>query len=329
VGVTPDKGNTDRRPVGLLRISVTDRCDLHCIYCVPEEGIEWCSREEILRLEEIHLIVKEFANEFGLRRVRLTGGEPLCRAGITSLIALLRTLDLEEITMTTNAQKLGEKAESLKKAGLSRVNISLDTLSPAVYDRLTRGGDVSRVIEGIRAAKKWGLEPVKLNMLVLRGWNEDEIPAVAKFAGEKGVHVRFLEAIAIGESSHRHHSLWVPAEEILERLDGSFDVQVGERPPGSTETPLVLTPKSGAPIQAGLICSESDPFCETCSRLRLSARGRLRGCLLNQAEVDVLPWVRDSNRKTADFIRHVNEAISQKPLRRKARSPVIMAEIGG
>ncbi|UCF79462.1 MAG: GTP 3',8-cyclase MoaA [Candidatus Eiseniibacteriota bacterium] len=321
------RGNS--RPAYQLRISVTDRCDLHCIYCVPEDGIEWCSREEILRFEDIFLIVREFVSQLQVRGVRLTGGEPLCRAGISSLIELVRTLELDEITMTTNGYKLAREAQRLREAGLSRVNVSLDTLDSETYRRLTRGGELSRTIEGIRAAKACGLEPVKINMLVLRGWNEEEIPRMAEFAQKEGVHVRFLEAIAIGETSLQHHSLWVPADEILERLRRTFGVSVGQRAPGETETRLILTPKDGPQFEAGLITSESDPFCGTCSRLRLSARGRLRGCLLNEAEVDLFSWVKDPGRTTSDFLERVSRAVSQKPPRRRTRSPVRMAEIGG
>jgi cyclic pyranopterin phosphate synthase len=319
------------RRLGQLRLSVTDRCDLRCIYCMPEEGITWCRREGVLRFEEMAVIVKGLADRFGLRRVRLTGGEPLVRARVGYLVELLRRLDLEEITMTTNGQRLAAEAEALKEAGLTRVNVSLDTLNSDTYRRLTRGGDLGRTLDGIRAARDAGLTPVKINMVVLRGWNEEEIPAAAEFARKEGVHIRFLEAIAIGEVARDHRALLVPAQEVLERLGRVYGVEVGGREAGSTETEVLLKPREngGPPFTVGLITSESSPFCSSCSRLRLSARGMLRGCLLEEGEVDLLSWVRDPERTDAEFARRVSLALAQKPARRKSRSLDSMARIGG
>jgi cyclic pyranopterin phosphate synthase len=319
------------RRIDQLRVSVTDRCDLRCIYCMPEEGIAWCRREGVLRFEEMALIVKGFVDRFGLRRVRLTGGEPLVRVGVTHLVELLRRLGLEEIAMTTNGQRLAADSRALKEAGLTRVNISLDTLNPETYRRLTRGGDLSRTLDGVRAARDIGLTPVKINMVVLRGWNEGEIPALVEFARSEGVRVRFLEAIAIGEIAGDHEALWVPEREILERLGRVYGVEVGGRAAGSTETEVLLRPAENgeAPFTVGLITSESSPFCSTCGRLRLSVRGKLRGCLLDDEEVDLLSWVRAPGRTDAEFVRRVSLALARKPAARKLRSWDIMARIGG
>ncbi len=275
-----------------LRVSVTDRCNYRCTYCMPAEGHVWLPRNEVLSHEEIVRIVTVMAGS-GLRRVRLTGGEPLLRRGITSLVAAIAAVPgIDDVSMTTNAHGLAELAGPLAAAGLHRVNISVDSLDPARFARLTRGGQLGAVLAGVRAAHEAGLGPIKLNMVVMRGENDDEITSMAAaclpgglLAGAEETVLRYIEYMPFAGRWHEN----VPAGEIRERLRaaGHLEVDAGDLPgvgPATRErwtpAPRESAPGASAPsVRVGFIAPLTEHFCARCNRLRLLVDGHLRTCL--------------------------------------------------
>lgn len=271
-----------------LRVSVTDRCNYRCTYCMPAQGFAGMPRKDLLSFEEIERIVRVFAG-MGLKRVRLTGGEPLIRASIEALVAMIAAVDgIDEVAMTTNGHLLANKARDLATAGLSRVNVSLDAVDPEVFRRVTRGGDVSRVFAGIDAALDAGLRPVKVNAVVVRGETDGQVlPLVEHFAGRDGVELRFIEYMpfdAIGDA--RKH---VPVEAIRAAI-GPME-PLGRGPSG----PAVRYRRPSGQV-VGFISPITEHFCEACNRLRLSADGELRTCLSR----DRTPSLRDLLRAGID-----------------------------
>jgi cyclic pyranopterin phosphate synthase len=254
------------RQINYLRISITDRCNLKCIYCMPEKGLKHFDRSEILNSDEIIRIVR-IACKYGVRKVRLTGGEPLLREDIIQLISGIKTSGVQDLSITTNGQRLAGMARSLKKAGLDRVNISLDTLIAERYQEMTRGGDIHRVWEAVSEAEKAGLSPVKINMVPVRGMNDDEVARFAALTLYKDVHIRFIEFMPVGKHSTWKPDAYLSKDEIMERV-----ASVGK---------LVLLPfKGGGPSRnyrvegaqgmIGFISPISDCFCGSCNRLRLT-----------------------------------------------------------
>jgi cyclic pyranopterin phosphate synthase len=278
-----------------LRISVTDRCQLRCWYCMPEDGVSPCSHEDVLRYEEIAVLVNFLKDSFGLQKVRLTGGDPLVRAGIEGLVGMLTDMNIPDLALTTNAQALEEKVDVLREAGLHRVNISLDSLAPETFRSLTRGGDVERTISGIRAAVRGGLGPVKLNMVVIRGTNDHEIPAMLKFALDEGCELRFLELMPAGMAQHDFEQHYMSCDEICSALRPEFTVT--PKPPRPGETSQIHEVESDARGRGtfGVITPTSHPFCSGCKRLRLTADGFLIGCLARQDRVFIRPFLSDSS----------------------------------
>lgn len=283
-----------------LRISVTDLCNLRCVYCMPEEGVPWLPREEILRYEEIVTVV-EAAAACGVNKIRITGGEPLVRKGLPDLIdKIARISGITDLSMTTNGTLLADYASELKAVGLRRVNISLDTLDPAKFRRIARRGELHSVLEGIAAAESANLHPVKLNMVVLRGVNDDEIEAFASLTANHRVQVRFIEVMPVGEvrdcAAKPNTMNHVSGTEVRARIERRF---------GSLE-PVVSTGRSNDPAQVwkipgsvgtlGFIDAMSSAFCARCNRLRLTADGKLRSCLLQGGELDVRPILRSSSK---------------------------------
>ena len=304
------QGLVDRfgRTIQYLRLSVTDRCNLRCVYCLPEKGAEWLSREEVLRFEEMAEVVR-VAVSLGITKVRLTGGEPLVRSRLSDLIEMLGKIPgLNDLSLTTNAMMLAPQAESLARAGLKRVNISLDTLDPKQFKRITRLGSIEKVFQGIDAAMAYGLDPVKLNVVVMRGVNDDEVIEMARLSLKRPLHVRFIELMPIGEyfTAKRH----VPAEEILKRLEGlgplhSVDTLVGCGP-------AKIYQLEGAQGTIGIIGAVSQSFCASCNRLRLTATGRLRPCLDDTASTDLKPALRPSC-DSAHLARLIRQTVLEKP----------------
>lgn len=282
------------RPISYLRISVTDRCNLRCVYCMPEEGIQLGSHDAMLRYEEIARLAR-LATDIGITKVRLTGGEPLVRAGIVDLVRMLSAIRrIQDLSMTTNGALLARYAPALAKAGLHRVNVSLDTLDGLKFGQLTRGGELSATLDGIRAAEEAGLAPVKINVVVARGMNDDELAAFAMETLAHAWHVRFIEIMPLGEGALWADDGYMPSGEmrrIIQEALGPLDpAQVeGNGPARYWRIP-------GAQGTIGFISPVSEHFCAHCNRLRLTADGRLLPCLLSGTEIDV----RSSLRQGAD-----------------------------
>jgi len=296
------------RRITYLRVSVTDRCNLRCVYCLPACGVRWLPRAEVLRFEEILEVVR-IAAALGVTHVRLTGGEPLVREDLGDLVAMLAAVpQLEDLSLTTNGVLLARQANALACAGLRRVNISLDTLNPERFRAITRFGSRDDVLSGIDAALGAGLSPVKLNMVVMRGVNDDEIVDLARLAMDRPLHVRFIELMPIGEYFTRERL--VPAEEILARL-GVFGAL---QPVSSLQGcgPAQAFTWTGARGTVGIIGAVTQAFCAQCNRLRLTATGQLRPCLDDTAAVDLQPALRPSvdARRIAALIR---QAVEDKP----------------
>jgi cyclic pyranopterin phosphate synthase len=315
--------------VDKLRVSVTDRCNLRCTYCLPPWGVPLVSHDEVLRYEEIAEIVRTFVRTAGLGVVRLTGGEPLLRGGLSELVRQLAATGVE-VALTTNGHLLPAYAAELREAGLSRVNISLDTLRAEAYATLTGGGEVEAALAGIEAAGIAGLHPIKVNTVVLRGVNEDELPALVRFARARGLSLRFLEAMRIGELRKGHAERFVSLGEMLRHLGEEFEVDLGPHPEGATARPARLKDRgTGEETTVGFIPSESAPFCRTCRRLRLTSRGRLLACLLSDRGVDLRSWVRDPGRDETTFREKVRRTLSLKPDTRGAENTEFMSRLGG
>ena len=269
-----------------LRVSVTDRCNYRCVYCLPEEGASWLPRDGVLRYEEIARVVRIMA-PMGLRRVRLTGGEPTVRKDIEDLVAAVAAVPgLEEVTMTTNAHRFAPLAAGLRRAGLTRVNISVDSLDPARFARITRGGDLAAVLAGIDAAIDAGLTPVKLNMVVMRGVNDDELLPMTRWAMERApaVQLRFIEYMPFAERWHEN----LPAAEMRARLAALGElVPAPERQGGGPAAHWRV-----GPLIVGFIAPITEHFCAACNRLRLLADGHLRTCLAHEDTPSLLTSLR-------------------------------------
>ncbi|MBI3088451.1 MAG: GTP 3',8-cyclase MoaA [Candidatus Omnitrophica bacterium] len=318
------------RRIEYLRISVTDRCNLRCVYCLPATGVRWLPRQEILRFEEIREVVRIGAT-LGITRVRLTGGEPLIREGLAELVQMLASIPgVEDLSMTTNGVLLAQQAHRLARAGLTRANISLDTLDPDRFRRITRFGTIADVWAGIDAALDAGLFPVKLNVVVMRGVNDDEIVTLGRLTWDRPLHVRFIELMPIGEYFSREKL--VPAEEILSRLSALGPLEPVTSPGGCG--PARAYAWEGAAGTVGVIGAVTQAFCASCNRLRLTASGRLRPCLDETAAVDLLPAVRPAVDR-AQLTGLFRQAVLSKPeqhtmAQREVGTPrFCMAGVGG
>ena len=262
-----------------LRISVTDKCEFRCLYCMPAEGICKQAHDDILTFEQIVDFVRLARSEFDLTKVHLTGGEPLVRRGIVDLVAMIADLGVNDLALTTNACKLAALAGDLKNAGLHRVNVSLDSLDPAVFATLTRGGNLSDVLDGVDAAMDNGLGPIKLNTVVLRGYNDMQVTEMARWAISRGCVIRFLELMPIGCAKSMFDDLYVPAGEIRKQLAGAFDLKAQAYNPGASTRYFEASDGNGVRGLVGLISGQSEPFCSSCRRLRLTSAGKLITCL--------------------------------------------------
>jgi cyclic pyranopterin phosphate synthase len=298
-----------QRPINYLRISVTDRCNLRCVYCMPEEGVALMSHQDILSYEEIYTAVKA-ATELGINKVRLTGGEPLVRLGLPELVRMLASIDaIDDISLTTNGTLLAHHADELKKAGLRRINISLDTLKPERFKQITRCGNLEDTLAGLEAATAVGLNPVKINVVVISGVNDDELPDFAKKTISDGWHVRFIELMPVNDKLAT--SGLVSVHDMKRRLApmGKLEpcqVSVGNGPAKYFRLP-------GATGTVGFITPVTEHFCYHCNRLRLTADGKLRPCLLSEEEIDLREPLR-RGASAAELKSLIEEAIARKPL---------------
>jgi len=274
-----------RRPITYLRISVTDRCNLRCVYCMPEAGLPWIPKPDILSFEEIEAIVRAAA-KVGVRSVRLTGGEPLIRRDLDRLVAKLAAIPgIADIALSTNGLLLGQQAQALRDAGLTRANISLDTLREDRFTAIARRSGLEKVLDGIDAAIAVGLSPIKINTVVMRGSNDDELEDFAKLTRERAVHVRFIEVMPVEENVGLQRDAWVSSDEVLERLRALGELHPVPNPHGNG--PARTFAYDGAPGSVGVISPLAHDYCETCNRVRLSADGRLKLCLFGDHLIDL------------------------------------------
>lgn len=271
------------RVVRDLRISVTDRCNFRCTYCMPEEGMEWMPRSEILTFEEIVRLARICVDRFGFDGIRLTGGEPTVRAHITRLVEQLAGLGVD-LAMTTNGATLRHSAHDLRSAGLRRINISLDTLDRAKFERMTRRDELDNVLAGIRAAREAGFEPVKINAVVERGVNDDEIVDLARFGRDEGVEVRFIEFMPLDASDDWQRAKVVGQDEIVAAIGAEWPIEVV---PATGAAPANLWRYLDGAGYVGVIPTVTKPFCGDCDRVRLTADGQFRTCLFATDEFDL------------------------------------------
>ncbi|MEZ5375406.1 MAG: GTP 3',8-cyclase MoaA [Acidimicrobiales bacterium] len=265
-----------------LRISVTDRCNFRCAYCMPEEGMRWLDRSDLLSFEEIERITRVLVEQCGVTSVRITGGEPTVRARLPILIEKLARLDVD-LAMTTNGATLALLAHDLRAAGLERINISIDSLDAERFRAFTKRDELPRVLEGIDAAVAAGFSPVKLNAVLMRGINDDEVVDFLRFGRDKGVTVRFIEFMPLDAQGEWSSDRVVPYAEILERASEHFDFDAVDRGHAPAER---FQYRDGAG-EFGIIASVTEPFCGSCDRMRLSAEGQLRNCLFAHDHVDL------------------------------------------
>ncbi len=272
------------RRINYLRVSITDRCNLRCLYCMPEEGVPLQAHGQILRYEEIERLVR-IAAGLGINKVRITGGEPLVRPGVTDLVHLLaRVPGIQDLAMTTNGVLLSRHAHALAQAGLMRVNVSLDTLKADRFARLARRDHLAEVLQGLDAAEAAGLSPVKLNMVVIRGLNDDEVADFARLTLSRGWHMRYIEVMPLGEGRHWSEDGFVPAAEMKSAIEAELGPLTAL--PVQPGSPSREWRPAGAAGAIGFITPVTEHFCAECNRLRLTADGRLISCLLRGGEVD-------------------------------------------
>lgn len=317
------------RPINYLRISVTDRCNLRCVYCMPPQGIRLFPRRDILSYEEIGVIVRAAA-ELGISKVRLTGGEPLVREGLAKLVAMIKAVPgIDDVSLTTNGVYLEGMAHPLKEAGLKRVNISLDSLDAEKFRKLTGGGDLNTVLRGIEAARLAGLTPVKINMVVMGGLNDDEIERFARLTVTEGWHIRFIELMPFVDYEGVR-GRFVSIGEVRSRLSKLGELEAAVSITGNG--PAKYYRFAGAAGTVGLIGPVSEHFCFSCNRLRLTADGKLRACLLSDDEIDLRQHLR-SGIDVGALKKVMEEAVKSKPRRHQLeQSPVLvrpMTKLGG
>ncbi|MFZ5827389.1 MAG: GTP 3',8-cyclase MoaA [Bacillota bacterium] len=272
------------RPITYLRISITDRCDMRCTYCMPAEGLDFLPHDSYMTNAEITRVV-QVAASMGVSKVRLTGGEPLVRPGLVDLVRdVARIPGIREVALSTNAHKLERYALPLAAAGLRRVNISLDTLDAHKFSEITRGGSLHRVLAGIEAAERAGLVPVKINAVVMKGMNDDQVVPLVKMGVQRNWQVRFIEYMPIGCATGQWDSYFVPADQILAQIQEAFPLEALAMRPGD---PARLYRVKGSQATVGVITPVTQHFCDSCNRMRLTADGKIRSCLLVPGEADL------------------------------------------
>ena len=318
------------RPPFSLRVSVTDRCSLRCAYCRPATGRHDVQGDERLSYKEIVRFVRVVAARYGLSQVRLTGGEPLVRPQIETLVEMLAAEGVSDLALTTNGQQLAELAGPLKHAGLLRVNVSLDTLDPARFSAITRGGSLRKTLSGIEAALQAGLRPVKLNMVVMRSLNDDEVGGLVRFAMEHDCQVRFLELMPIGVAAADFENRFVSSAEVRARLGPEFTLYPLPVDPHDTSRNFIASDGRGRTATVGFISPYSEPFCAGCWRLRLTAAGELMGCLARPERIPLASLLRGGTKVDVEAIcAAVEQAVAMKRRNGEFIQPRAMLAIGG
>ncbi len=313
-----------------LRISITDRCQHRCIYCMGPEGVAKFTHQDILSFAEIVRFVQVLKRYFDLSTVRITGGEPLVRRGVVDLVKMLAAQGLSDLALTTNGQFLPTLAPELKRAGLKRVNISLDSIDPDTYGRLTRGGKLGPAMDGLTAALDSGLRPVKLNTVVLKGINSGEVVDIARFAIERRCEVRFLELMPIGPAGQHFADWFVSSKEVLANLSQAFDLQPSKTAFGSSSRKYLAKDPQGRQGTIGLISSGTSPFCGQCRRLRLTSTGKLIGCLARPEGPNIRPLLQATGKgDELTLIKTISEVLDIKGKQRLFSRTDPMVRIGG
>jgi len=322
------------RKINYLRLSVTDHCNYHCLYCRDEDHRTFTSRDEVLSYEEITRIVRLFS-ELGVSKVRLTGGEPLLRKGIVNLASSLNDIPgINDMPLSTNAHLLGPLAKKLKKSGVNRVNISIDSLDPETFNRVTRGGDIDKVINGIDAAIEVGMEPIKINMVVMNGINDREIESMIDFAIDRNIDIRFIETMPIGiagiDAVVNHFS----EKEILARIHNHLPNKLTAIKSHHTDGPAKSFLINNSKSRVGTISAVSNNFCGSCNRVRITAKGRLILCLGHKDSVSLRDVIR-SGMDDNEVKELIVKTINKKPERHEFNNKIYnidnaqMVEIGG
>lgn len=317
------------RKINYLRLSITDRCNMRCVYCMPAAGVQRLEHSEILSYEEL-LRIAEAAVKNGVEKIRITGGEPLVRKGIVEFLQRLAPLPgLRQLVLTTNALHLPEMAHDLRRAGVQRLNISLDSLQGDTFARITRGGDLQRVLSGIDAAGEAGFS-IKINVVVMRGVNDSEILDFVELTQDKGLSVRFIEYMPVVREPG-WEQLVVPGGEILERIGKNFDYLPQER--DGLAGPARVFRTNGAAGSFGIITPVSGHFCAECNRIRVTATGRVKGCLFADESLDLKPLLASGDAEA--LVQALRDVICNKPRNHSLNgeestfTPFTMASIGG
>jgi len=324
------------REINYLRVSITDRCNLRCIYCRPKEGVALHGHEDILRYEEMIRVIS-LAVKMGLIKVRLTGGEPLVRRGFVDFIADLNKIEgLKDISLTTNGILLEQFAQGIFDAGIRRINVSLDSLNPDKYGQITRGGRLEDVLRGIARAEEIGFSPIKINTVAIKGFNDDEALDFARLAQEQPFQVRFIELMPVGKTTLDYGEDYMPGSQLIKIIRQRYALEPLKNKKNRSDGPAKIFKIKGGRGEIGFINPVSDHFCSTCNRMRLTSDGKLRACLLNDAEVDLKKALRE-NCSDAELEKLIWDAVLLKPrqhdivctensLRKCSRN---MSEIGG
>ena len=298
------------RRVEYLRISVTDKCNLRCVYCMPLEGLDWLKRESLLSYEEIASILRTMAG-MGLKRVRITGGEPLIRKDLPSLVRMMAEIPgIDDISLSTNAVLLADQAQDLRDAGVSRVNVSLDSLQEERVDAIARRpGSYEGIVKGLEAAEAVGFDPIKINVVLIGGQNDDEIEDFARITRDRPWHVRFIELMPTGSNLELSADNFVSCQDALVRIRRMGNIEPVEGPAGNGPATYFRFP--GAAGTVGVITPMSHNYCNTCNRMRLTADGQLRPCLFGSLQTNL----RDPLRAGADLVPIIEETLRIKPER--------------
>ena len=360
-----DTGPKSIAAVRVLRISVTDRCNFRCVYCMPEEGVRWLPKENLLSFEEIADVVRAAIEIHGIRRFKITGGEPTVRHGIVDLIGMLGRIDgVEDLSLTTNGMLLSDLAHPLKQAGLDRVTVSMDSLRPDRFRKITRTGDLATVLRGISACEEAGFESTKINCVTMRGTNDDELLDFARLTIDRNLTVRFIEYMPLGDAAllqpqapglqsrglvrvaenelgpaggcsaqDRGADSLIPENEVRARIEAELgELHQVDRSTESGVGPANVYRLDHAQGRIGFISAMSAPFCSTCNRLRLTAEGVLRSCLFEGGEVDVRHVIRsesDASRRRDAIAHAMAECVRLKPDVHTHHGNQQMSRIGG
>src|SRR6202171_226679 len=305
------------RQITALLVSVTDRCNFRCVYCRSADPENYREAHELLSWPELDRLAHIFLS-LGIRKIRITGGEPLVRAGVEDFIARLHVLGVEDLSMTTNGHLLAERCERLISAGLRRINISLDSLEPARFERITRTKSFAAVMNSINGAQNSSLAPAKINAVLVRDLNDDEVESFAAFARERGVIMRFIEFMPLDADRHWTRELVVPAAEVHQGIHARWPLeQIAHQ---RSETARRYRFADGAPGEIGLIAPVTQPFCGHCSRIRLTADGKLRTCLFSKDDHDLRLLLREGA-SDADVVNYIRSVVMEKEEGHRINAP--------